>query len=283
MSRIFIAGGTGAVGRFLVPLLLAAGHSVTACSRTAAGMQQLREQGAEAVQVDVFDRSSVTAALVNAAPELVIHQLTSLASGNSAENARIRKEGTRNLVDAARQVGVRRIVAQSIAWAYEEGEGPAVEGTALDVHAPAPRAGTIGGIVALESTVAEIEEHVILRYGTFYGPGTWYAPGGLMERRLADGALTLNEGVTSFVHVADAAQAAVLALGWSTGAVNIVDDDPAPAREWVPVLAKALGQAAPEGSGDYARWERGADNSKARSLGWHPAYPTWRPGFGTRQ
>lgn len=279
MTRIFVAGGTGAVGRLLVPLLVEAGHQVTGGTRTAEGVEDLHAHGAEGVRLDVFDRDAVADALTAAAPEVVVHQLTSLAGGNPVDNARIRREGTRNLVDAAKKAGVRRIVAQSISWAYEEGGVPADETTPLDTGAPEPRATSVGGIVALEDAAAEIEEHVVLRYGTFYGPGTWYAPGGLMAGKLADGALPAHSGVSSFVHVEDAARAAVLALGWPSGPVNVVDDEPAAAREWVPALAAALGLAVPEPSQGGAGWERGAVNAKARSLGWTPEHTTWRTGF----
>ncbi|WNI18888.1 NAD-dependent epimerase/dehydratase family protein [Actinacidiphila sp. ITFR-21] len=279
MTRIFVAGATGAVGRLLVPLLVEAGHQVTAATRTAEGVERLRAQGAEGVRLDVFDRAAVADALAAAAPEAVVHQLTALSGGNPVDNARIRREGTRNLVDAAKKAGVRRIVAQSISWAYEAGDVPADEATALDTGAPEPRATSVGGVVALEEAVAEIDEHVVLRYGTFYGPGTWYAPGGFIAGKLADGALPANSGVSSFVHVDDAARAAVLALGWPSGPVNIVDDEPAPARAWVPVLAAALDRPAPEPSEGGAGWERGAANGKAAGLGWQPRHRTWRTGF----
>jgi nucleoside-diphosphate-sugar epimerase len=277
--RIFVAGATGAIGRILVPLLVEAGHDVVAGTRTASGVERLRELGATGRQVDVFDREALAEAVVSAAPDVVVHQLTALSGGSSADNARIRKEGTRNLVDAARKAGVTRIVAQGISWAYEPGTTPADESTPLDTGAPEPRATTIGGITALEDAVAEIPEHVVLRYGTFYGPNTWYAPGDFIARKLRAGELPAGDGVSSFVHVEDAARAAVLALGWPSGAVNVVDDEPAPAREWAPVLARAIGEPVPQPAEGGAGWERGAANAKARSLGWEPKHPTWRTGF----
>ncbi|MFJ6217433.1 NAD-dependent epimerase/dehydratase family protein [Streptomyces sp. NPDC092296] len=277
--RIFLAGATGAVGRVLLPLLLDAGHRVVAASRTAAGVERLRAQGADAVRLDVFDRAAVGDALRAAAPDAVVHQLTALADADPADNARVRREGTRNLVDAARAAGVGRMVAQSISWAYRPGDGPAGEDEPLDTGAPEPRATTVQGVAALEDAVAEIPEHVVLRYGTFYGPGTWYAPGGLMADRLRAGLLPADDGVSSFVHVQDAARAALLALDWPRGVVNVVDDDPAPAREWVPALAAALGAPAPEPTTGGAGWQRGARNTAARTLGWQPQHPTWRTGF----
>ncbi|MCP2168405.1 NAD-dependent epimerase/dehydratase family protein [Goodfellowiella coeruleoviolacea] len=277
--RVFVAGATGAIGRFLVPLLVAAGHQVTGTSRGQAGLAWLRDQGAHGALVDVFDPDGVRRAVTAAGPDVVVHQLTALSGGNLADNARIRREGTRNLVDAAHEAGVRRIVAQSIAWAYQPGTTPADERTPLDVTAPPPRAQTVAGVQALEDIVTEIDTHVILRYGMFYGPGTWYAPGGRTAGQLAAGELAADAGVTSFVHVADAAEATLLALDWPSGPVNVVDDEPAPAREWVPVLADALDAPAPEPTSDRAPWQRGADNALARSRGWQPRFPSWRTGF----
>ncbi|GHE12644.1 NAD-dependent epimerase/dehydratase family protein [Streptomyces alanosinicus] len=280
--RIFVAGATGAIGRRLVPLLIEAGHDVIGATRTPGGLDTLRALGADARQLDVFDAEAVTAAVAEAAPDVVMHQLTSLAAGNPADNARIRVEGTRNLVDAAKRAGVTRIVAQSISWAYAPGTEPAREHHPLDLDAPAPRATTIGGIRALEDAVAELPHHVILRYGTLYGPGTWFAPGGLMADKLAAGTLPANAGVSSFVHVDDAARAAVAALAWPAGPVNIVDDEPAAARVWVPVLADALKAPVPEPVEGGAGWERGADAALARSRGWQPTHRSWRTGFSAQ-
>ncbi|MET9042836.1 hypothetical protein ABZX34_08100 [Streptomyces sp. NPDC004362] len=130
--------------------------------------------------------------------------------------------------------------------------------------------------------MAEMQEHVVLRYGTLYGPGTWYAPDGLISAALARGAVPADDAVTSFLHVADAAMAAVSALTWPSGTFNIVDDEPAPAHEWVPVLADVLGAPVPpRAEGGGAPWERGADNARATSLGWRPIHPSWRSGFRT--
>lgn len=279
--RIFVAGGTGVIGRSLVPQLVAAGHEVTVATRRADRLPGLREQGARGVVADMLDRDAVAAALALAAPETVIHQLTALSDGTPADNARIRREGTRNLVDAAMKAGAERFIAQSISWAYQGGDGPAGEDTPLDLAAPEPRATTIGGVAALEDAVTQagFGRYVILRYGMFYGPGTWYAPGGLMAGKLAAGELPAGDAVSSFVHVSDAAEAAVLALGWPSGPVNVVDDEPAPAREWVPALAAALDRPAPAPVPGRAAWERGASNARARTLGWLPFHRTWRTGF----
>lgn len=277
--RIFLAGATGVIGRHLVPALLAEGHQVIGTSRTAEGVARLNAAGATGVLLDVFDRTAVAETLAAAAPDAVVHQLTALSGGSPVDNARVRRDGTRNLVDAARRAGVGRFVAQSISWAYAPGDLPADESTPLDLSAPEPRATTIGGVHALETAAAELPDHVVLRYGTLYGPGTWYAPNGFIAGRLRSGELPANDAVSSFVHVEDAARAAVLALTWPSGPVNIVDDEPAAARAWVPALAAALGEPAPAPGEGRAAWERGAHNAKAHALGWQPLHPSWRTGF----
>ncbi len=278
--RIFVAGATGAVGRLLVPLLLADGHQVTGTTRTAAGVRALTAQGATAAQVDVYDRDALSAAMWRAAPDVVIHQLTALGDLNLADNARIRHEGTRNLIDTAGSAGVRRVIAQSIAWAYEPGDVPAVEETPLDLSASEPRASTVGGVHALETQAAELDEHVVLRYGALYGPGTWYRPDDRFGDLFRSGGFTATDAVTSFLHVEDAARAAVAALDWPSGTYNIVDDSPAPATAWAPVFAQAVGALTPPVAEGRAPWERGADNTLARTeLKWQPQHPTWRTGF----
>lgn len=277
--RIFLAGASGAIGRVLVPMLLDAGHEVVGTSRSAAAVADLATVGAKGVVLDVLAAAATTEAVRTAAPDLVLHELTALAGGSSADNAHLRRVGTRNLVDAAKAAGVNRMVAQSISWAYAPGDTPADENTALDLEAAEPRSLTIGGIKALEDAVAELPEYVILRYGTLYGPGTWYAPGGFMAGKLAGGDLPANDGVSSFVHVRDAARATVAALTWPNGPVNIVDDEPAPASEWVPTLAAALDRPVPAQTSGRAGWERGASNELAKSRGVSFEFPSWRDGF----
>ncbi|WP_328489562.1 NAD-dependent epimerase/dehydratase family protein [Streptomyces zaomyceticus] len=275
--RVLVAGATGAVGRRLVPRLEAAGHEVVGISR----------RGPR--PVDVLDAGAVRRAVAEVGPDAVVHQLTDLGAADGAANNRIRVEGTRNLVDAALAAGVGRIVAQSISWAYAPGDGPADESVPLDSTEEVPRSRIVAGVRALESAVAELPEAVVLRYGILYGPGTWYAPGGAVAAALAGdpgarflGSTAADGSVSSLVHVDDAAEAAVRALEWPSGAYNVVDDEPAPGRVWLPVLAAALGVPAPARSGGRAPWARGAVNARARALGWSPAHPSWRTGFADR-
>ncbi|WP_096466140.1 NAD-dependent epimerase/dehydratase family protein [Aneurinibacillus soli] len=278
--KIFVAGATGVIGRSLIPLLVQAGHEVTGMTHHTSHTNMIEEMGAKPRVADAFDRDAIFTALHETRPDVVIHQLTSLHAQSSADNAKIRIEGTRNLVDASHSVGVRRMIAQSISWAYEPGVAPATEEVPLDLDAPMPRQTTIAGIVALEKAVAEIPESVILRYGTLYGPGTWYDVHGMIAEQVHRKEMTATEGVSSFLHVEDAARTAFLALDWPSGPVNIVDDEPASGSLWLPAYASAIGAPEPAIQAGSNRGERGASNAKARThYGWTPLHPTWREGF----
>jgi nucleoside-diphosphate-sugar epimerase len=278
--KIFVAGATGVMGRRLVPLLIAAGHEVVGTTRAEEKAGLLRSMGATPVVIDAFDRAGLAAAVHAAQPEVVMHQLTDLSARDSAATARMRTIGTRYLVDAARAAGVRRLIAQCIAWAYAPGPGPADEGVPLDIEATAPRRMLVEGVQALETAAAELEDAVVVRYGRFYGPGTWYAPAGVIAEQVRRGELAADESIASFIHVDDAARAAVLALDWPPGVVNVVDDEPAPGRVWLPVYAASLGAPRPRRTTGQERGARGATNGKARHhLHWYPLYPSWRDGF----
>jgi nucleoside-diphosphate-sugar epimerase len=281
-QHVFVAGATGVIGRRLVPLLVAHGHAVTAMTRRPEASGLIASWGADPAVADAYDREAVARAVAAARPDVVVHQLTDLAAGSSAANARLRTEGTVNLVEAARAASVPRMVAQSVSWAYEGGIGPADEPTPLDLDAPEPRRTTVLGIAALERAVRHMPEWVILRYGLLYGPGTWYAPDGARADDARAGHLAADRAVSSFLHVDDTASAAVQALRWPTGAVNVCDDEPAPGTDWAPVFCAAVGAPPPPQSGEpRPHWARGADNSRARLvLGWTPAHRSWRTGFG---
>jgi nucleoside-diphosphate-sugar epimerase len=280
--RVFLAGATGVIGRRLAPLLVNQGHEVTCLVRRDTDADAMRAMGADAAIADVFDAEALAGAVKSAAPEVVMHQLTDLRAGSLAANADIRRTGTRNLVNAALAAGARRIVAQSIAWVYRGGEEPATEHTPLDLDADEPRRTTVSGVAALEEAVRELPERVVLRNGLLYGPGTWYAPEGLMADRAHRGELVATADVASFLHVEDAAAAAAAALDWPSGVVNICDDEPAAGHEWVPAFARWVGAPAPPVDTETPRtgWARGADNRYARrELGWTPVYRSWRAGF----
>lgn len=272
--KILIAGATGVIGRALVPLLVEAGHEVSGTTRHRAKGKLLEGMGAHPVIVDVLDARKLRKAVKAERPDVIVHQLTDLANEDFTANGALRIEGTRNLVDAALAADVDTMIAQSIAWLYVKGEEPAVETDPLDPALPPYKA-----VASLEQDVARMPNGVILRYGALYGPGTWYAPDGAIAERVRDGELALTPAWTSFLHVEDAAAAAVAALGWEAGPVNIVDDEPATFQEWLPPYAEALGAPEPRSIRHAAVTGRPVSNARARELGWRPQFPTWRTGL----
>ncbi len=276
--KIFVAGSTGVIGRRLVPLLLQAGHEVVGMTSDPGHAGLLEVLGAQPAVVDVLNRDGLCAAVQVQRPDAIIHQLTSLIRGDYAANSRIRVEGTRNLVEAALGANVKRMVAQSYCL-YTPGEGQATEEDPLDLDSP--QYGPSGeAILALERALGQILYGVVLRYGTLYGPGAGLGREGAMAEQVRRGQVEATDDVSSFVHVDDAARAALLALGWPKGVVNIVDDEPAAGTEWLPVYAEAIGAPPPPVRHSDGPVARGASNAKARhELGWQPLYPTWREGF----
>jgi nucleoside-diphosphate-sugar epimerase len=277
--KILVAGANGVIGRILIPMLVQKGYEVIGLIRNPEHAENIEKAGASFVQADVYDRKNLFRVLAETSPEVVIHQLTSLQTLDVSANVRVRVEGTRNLVDASLAAGVRRMIAQSITMTYAPGEGPATEDCPLDFEAQEPQLSSVHGVHALETTTAEMPEHVILRYGVLYGEGTWYGSNGLFAEQVRMGNLPATDGVTSFVHTEDAAGAAVLALEWPTGTYNIVDSDPAAGTEWVPVYAQALYAPEPKTTPGSVRGERGANNAKALRNGWSPRFASWREGF----
>jgi 2-alkyl-3-oxoalkanoate reductase len=307
--KVFVAGAAGAIGRRLVPLLVAHGHEVTAMTRSHANTRLLRAFGADAVWADGLDPGEVMRAVGGSRPEVVIHQMTGLAGINSLRNFdrefaltnRLRTEGTDHLLAAAVAVGARRFIAQSFGnWNYERtGSATKTEDDRLDPDPPAAQRRSLAALRDLESTVVNADRitGIALRYGNFYGPGSGFAADGeiaaLLRKRafpiIGDGA-----GVWSFVHLDDAATATLAAIErGDAGVYNVADDDPAPVAEWLPELARRLGAPAPRRVpvwlGRIATGEvgvslmtqiRGASNAKARrDLGWGPRYVSWRVGF----
>jgi 2-alkyl-3-oxoalkanoate reductase len=259
--RIFVAGATGVIGRRLVPLLVANGHTVIGTARTAGKADALRAAGASPVVVDALDRDAVREALIRAEPEVVVHQLTALAGFTDfrkfdegfAVTNRLRTEGTDNLIGGMWEVGVRRLVAQSFAgWPHARVGGPVKsEEDPLDPHPPAALRRTLEAIQFLEGAVLHTDgvQGTVLRYGGFYGPGTSLGEGGVQleaVRRRRFPIVGGGTGVTSFIHIDDAATATLAAIeSGKPGVYNIVDDDPAPVAEWLPALAAAIGTMPP--------------------------------------
>ena len=309
--RIFVAGATGALGIHLVPRLVAAGHEVTGMTRTPSKRDALRAQGARPVVADALDPDAVARAVAEAEPEVIVHQLTALSGDFDmrklerwmAPTNRLRTEGTDNLLAAGRAVGTRRVVAQSFAgWPFARIGGPIkTEADLLDASPPAALRTTLAAIRHLERAVTGIGwgEGMVLRYGGFYGPDTGLSadPEAPMAQAVRERKMPLvgsGGGIWSFIHIEDAAAATVAAIErGAPGLYQVVDDEPAPVRVWLPELARALRarppRRIPRWVGRLAAGEaatvmmtemRGASNAKAkRELGWQPRYGSWRTGF----
>jgi len=309
--KVFLAGGSGAIGMRLIPMLVANGHQVTATTTSERKLPALRELGAEAVVLDVLDRNAVMAAVMRADPDVVIHEATSLSGlGDSFRNLdktfahtnRLRIEGTDNLLEAARAAGARRFIAQGFTgWSNErKGKMVKTEDDPLDAEPFPHTEQTLAAIKHVESAVtgAKDIEGLVLRYGGFYGPGTSLQRDGgqhteaVRKRRFP--VVGEGTGVWSLVHIDDAAAATAIAVEHGApGIYNITDDDPAPVIEWLPFLAKAVGAPPPRHvpvwlgrimAGKVAvgmmTEMRGSSNAKAkRELGWRPRYSSWRQGF----
>jgi 2-alkyl-3-oxoalkanoate reductase len=306
--NIFVAGATGALGTQLIPQLVTAGHEVVGMTRSPAKRDAVRALGAQPVVADALDPDAVAQAVARAEPEVIVHQLTALGGKLDMRHIdrffaltnRLRTEGTDHLLAAGRAVGAKRFVAQSFAgWPYARTGGPVKdEDDPLDPDPPAKLRTTLEAIRYLEGAVTSIDwgTGIALRYGGFYGPGTG-VDGEQMGDQIRKRQFPLvgsGGGVWSFAHVTDAAAATVAAIEHGEpGIYNVVDDEPAPVREWLPALANALGAKPPR---HFPRWlgrlfagealvmmqteSRGASNAKAkRELAWTLRYPTWRQGF----
>jgi len=306
--KVFVAGATGAIGRPLLRQLVAAGHEVTGTTRREEHAEGIRAAGATAVVCNALDTQGVHNALRQARPEVVVHALTALPPRIDyrgkrdplAATNRLRREGTRNLVAAARGAGARRLIAESVAFLYApQGERVKDEEAPLFLGAPGPFGEAVDALADLERQVTEAEglEGVVLRYGWLYGPGTSFDRDGSQTedvRKRKAPIVGKGTGVFSFLHVEDAAAATVAAVeGGPPGIYNVVDDEPAPYAEWLPAFADAIGARRPwrvptwlarlvagPAAAAMATELRGASNAKAkRELGWRPRYPSWREGF----
>ncbi len=314
--KVFVAGATGVLGRELVPQLVAQRHEVVGMTRSASKQDLVRSLGARPVVADALDPDAVAQAVASAEPEVIVHQLTALSGPMSVRDMRhperfrgtiltnrLRTEATDHLLAAGRAVGARRFVAQSFAaFRFARTGGPVqTEADPLDPNPPAALRTVQAGYLYLEQAVTTIEwgEGLALRYGGFYGPGTAtsLAPDAQMAAPIRKRRFPIvgdGGGVFSHVHIEDAAAATAAAVErGQPGIYNIVDDDPAPVREWLPVLASALDakppRRVPRWLGRLAAGEaatvmmtevKGASNEKAkRELGWQPRYPSWRQGF----
>jgi nucleoside-diphosphate-sugar epimerase len=306
--RVLVAGASGAVGIRLIRILVAAGHRVTGLTRSPSKAEPLRRAGATPVVVDALDPPALREAVLGAQPEVVVHEMSSLADATDlrqfdrafAQTNRLRTEGLDHLLGAAREVGANKVVAQSYCgWPFARVGGPVkTEDDPLDSRPPREFQRSLEAIRHLESSVTEATEFegVVLRYGAFYGPGSGLFDGSALDqlRRRLFPVIGDGGGWWSFVHLDDAAEATARAIeSGPTGIYNVVDDDPAPVRDWLPALAAMIGAKPPR---RIPRWlarflagehmvvmmteTRAGSNAKARrELAWRPAHASWRQGF----
>ena len=303
--KIFIAGASGTIGQVLIPQLVKAGYAVTALSRTPQKLNALKQMGATPVLGDVFDRSHLNQLIADAAPNVVIHQLTSLGSQAQdpfTETNRLRTEGTANLIHAAQRAPVQRFIAQSVAFLSQSPNSELThEATPLYLDAPPPLTSIVEAVASLEQQVLSLTEMtgVVLRYGHFYGPGTYYANDGAIAAAVRQGHYPIVDqgpGTCSFVQIEDAATATVQAITQgSSGIYTIVDDAPVLLRQWVsdysrllqapapPIISEAIARTKLDPFSLYfATQQQGVVNQKARQiLGWQPRYSNWHAGFQT--
>jgi 2-alkyl-3-oxoalkanoate reductase len=302
--RVFVAGATGVIGQYLVPSLVAAGHEVTGTTRSPAKAGQLKRAGATPAIVDGLDRQAVLDAVRAAQPDVIVHQMTALASMRSfrhfdkefAVTSELRTKGTDYLLEGARQAGTRRFIAQSFIGWNNARTGSAVksETDPLDADPVPSTRKALAALRHLEETVpTSVPEGLVLRYGPFYGHGSSDSMLDLVRKRQMP-VIGGGTGIWSFCEVTDAAAATLAAVTHGeAGLYNVVDDDPAPVHEWLPYLAECLGAKAPMHApawvgklmaGDLVvammTDARGSSNAKARrELDWAPGYPSWRDGF----
>ena len=257
--RVFVAGASGAIGRPLVAKLIAAGHEVTGTTRSEARAAEVRAAGADASLVDAFDADALRTAVERASPEVIVHELTSLPDridfrkeDTYTATNRVRTEGTRNLIDAARAAGARRFVCQSIAFAYRmDGAALKTEEDPLLAEAPGTFGSALGALREMEEMVLASDglDGLVLRYAFFYGPGTYYADDGTSTQDVRRRRLPIvgkGSGVFSFIHVDDAADATVAAVErGAPGVYNVSDDEPAPPQDVVAYAAELMGLPVP--------------------------------------
>jgi nucleoside-diphosphate-sugar epimerase len=303
--RVLVAGATGVIGRQLVPLLKSVGHDVVAMARSGNRAVSMERTGTKIVIADALDRDAVFKAVREASPDVIVNMLTAIPATinprrlakDFEQTNRLRTIGTRNLVEAGQEVGVQRFVSEGLAYAYDpNGAGPADEDVPFWPNPPKQFVPVLAAIKELEQRTRDAGG-LVLRFGHLYGPGSIYAPDGSFVAQVRGGKVPLVGGGTSvfsFTHSHDAATAIVASLDKNvTGALNVVDDAPAPMSEWLPVLADLLGAKKPKPApAAVARlavggWGvafmtqlRGADNTRAKlSLDWRPRYESWRAGF----
>ncbi|MEG3201614.1 putative NAD-dependent epimerase/dehydratase [Staphylococcus aureus] len=275
MQRALLAS-TGLIGIKLVQRLKEEGHEVAGFTTSENGQQKLAAVNVKAYIGDILNADTIDQALADFKPEIIINQITDLKNVDMAANTKVRIEGSKNLIDAAKKHDVKKVIAQSIAFMYEPGEGLAYEKTALDFNSTGDRKVTVDGVVGLEEETARMDEYVVLR---LYGPGTWYGKDGMIYNQFMDGQVTLSDGVTSFVHLDDAVETSIQAIHFENGIYNVADDAPVKGSEFAEWYKEQLGVEPNIDIQPAQPFERGVSNEKFKAQGGTLIYKTWKDGM----
>ncbi|WP_436957030.1 NAD-dependent epimerase/dehydratase family protein [Staphylococcus sp. AS1337] len=279
MTRIFVTGATGLIGTKLTQRLLEEGYQVAGFTTSQQGKAKLVDNGVKAYIGDILKYDTVEAAIADYQPDIIMNEITDLKNIDMSANTRVRIEGTKHLVEAALKNGVKHMQSQSIAFTYEGGNTLATEDTPLDYNAIGDRKTTVAGVEGLESETARIENYVVLRYGLLYGPGTWYGKNGLIYNSFIEGAVTMTDGIQSFIHIDDAVEVAIQALNFESGIYNIADDEPVKGNVWAQWYADLLNVQPEINIQPSESHERGANNAKFHNQGGKLIYPSWKQGM----
>lgn len=271
MSKIFVTGATGLIGIKLVQRLKEEGHEVAGFTTSENGQQKLAAVNVKAYIGDILKADTIDQALADFKPEIIINQITDLKNVDMAANTKVRIEGSKNLIDAAKKHNVKQVIAQSIAFMYEPGEGLASETTALDFNSTGDRKVTVDGVVGLEEETARMDEYVVLRFGWLYGPGTWYGKDGMIYNQFMDGQVALSDD--------DAVETSIQAIHFENGIYNVADDAPVKGSEFAEWYKEQLGVEPNIDIQPAQPFERGVSNEKFKAQGGTLIYKTWKDGM----
>lgn len=278
-QKIFITGATGLIGYNLSKKLIDAGYEVAGLTTSENGKERLEKIGVQAFVGNIMDGPFIMEAVTAFKPEIVINQITDLKNVSMEDNANVRIVGTKNLMDAAVKNNVKKVIAQSLAFTYEPGDTLADEKTSLDTNSTGDRKVTVDGVIGLETETARIDNHVMLRFGYLYGPGTWYGKDGMIYNTFFTDEVNVHDGIVSFIHLDDAVQSSMDAINYEPGIYNVVDNQPMRYDEWAKFVSEQL-NVTPEIKVEKApKYERGATNEKFLTQGTTLKFPSWQEGI----
>ena len=283
MVKIFVTGATGLIGTKLTQRLLEEGYDVAGFTTSEQGKQRLEAANVKAYIGDILKADTIEAAIADFQPEIIINQITDLKKVDMTANTKVRIDGSKNLIDAALKHHVKKVIAQSIAFTYEPGEGLATEETPLDDHSTGDRKITVEGVEGLEEQTARMDNYVVLRFGWLYGPGTWYGKDGMIYNQFIDGEVTLSDGVTSFVHLDDAVETSIQASNFANGIYNVADDEPVKGSDFAQWYKQQLKVNPKVNITPAEPFERGVSNEKFKSQGGTLQYKSWKDGMNPIQ